>query len=202
MGLEFGGFTHVWLGREDGGWEPLEGVTSIELEEESPSVEEASAVATEHSDTKLFSWGPACPSGRHRFHPGYTCDEHEELSQHFQDFIERLVAAAYAHAEEAARRYQDSLAQFLDGFDTWEPRGLLASLTEPYSPTPIERALEILGPHLAREPLYQPKVRMGHWLPDVTEAPAPVSEQPPSVLTPDDRPAWQSPYGPPSRRPR
>ncbi|KND29877.1 hypothetical protein [Streptomyces stelliscabiei] len=161
MGLEFGEFTHVWLAREDGGWEPVEGVTRVELEEDSPP---------------------------------------EELSTHFQDFIERLVAAAYA--EEAARRYQESLAQFLDGFDTWEPRGLLASLTEPYRPTPIERALEILGPHLAREPLYQPKVRMGHWLPDVTQAPAPMSEQPPPVLTSDDRPAWQSPYGPPSRRPR
>lgn len=198
MGLKFGEFTGLWVGR-DGGWEPAEGVAHIELEEEGPPVEEPSPAQTEFTVTRLAHWVPACPSGRHRYHPGDTCDEHEALTQSFQDYLERLFTAAYA---QAARRCEAAMAQFIDGLATWEPQGLLASLAEPYAPTPIERALEILGPHLAREPLYQPKSRLGHWLPDATEAPSPVSEQPPPVLASDDRPAWQSPYGPPPRRPR
>jgi hypothetical protein len=192
MGLELGDFTGPWVGR-DGGWEPVEGVAHIELGEEWP-VEEPSPAQTEFTITRLAHWVPACPSGRHRYHPGDTCGEHEAIAQSFQDFLERLFAAAYAQAEQTA------MDQFIDGFATWEPQRLLASLIKPYRPTPIERALEILGPHLAREPLYQPKARVGHWLPDVTQASPAVSEQQPSVIASDDRPAWQSPYGPPPRR--
>lgn len=191
--MEFGELTGLWVG-QDGGWEPVEGVAHVELEEEWPPVEEPSPAQTEFTVTRLAHWVPTCPSGRHHCHPGDTCDEHEALAQSFQDFLERLFATAYAQAEQTAT------AQFIDGFATWEPEGLLASLIEPYRPTPIERALEILGPHLAREPLYQPKWRMGHWLPDATEAPAPAAEQPPPAIASDDRPAWQSPYGPPPRR--
>lgn len=41
----------------------------------------------------------------------------------------------------------------VDGYGTGEPRGLLSSVTR--LPTPMERALSILAPHLAREPLYR-----------------------------------------------
>lgn len=198
MGLEFGEFTRLSLGRE-GGWEPVDGIDHIELEEECPPVEEPSPAQTEFTVTRVAHWGPACPSGRHRCHPGDTCEEHEELAQSFQDFLDRLLTAAYA---QAARRYQAAMEQLLDGFATWEPQGLLASLAEPYEPTPIERALQILEPHLAREPLYQPKVRMGRAALGSLHSTARTAEHPRRALTTTARPAWQSPYGPAPRRTR
>ena len=202
MGLEFGEITRLFLGREDGGWEPVEGVTSIELSEEDPPGEDTTALATGYGVRKVADWVPTCPAGVHLQHPDLTCEEHEELSQSFRHFLERLVAEAFARAEEDVRRFLEYQERMLADLRDWEPRGLLASLVDPGGPTPIERALQILEPHLAREPLYQPKWRMGHWLPHATEAPAPAAEQPPPDIASDDRPAWQSPYGPPPRRPR
>ena len=199
MGLEFGEFTRLWLGRE-GGWEPVDGIAHIELEEERPPAEEPSPAQTEYTVKTVASWGPACPSGRHRYHPGYNCEEHEELSKAFQDFYERLFAEALAQAAQRVRRYQEAMDRFLEGLNAWEPRGLLGSLIELPEPTPIERALQILAPHLVHEPLYQPKARMARWFAEATDGPAPVSDQPSPVLTPKDRPAWQSPYGPVPRR--
>ncbi|MEH0431253.1 hypothetical protein QBB34_33985 [Streptomyces stelliscabiei] len=152
MGLEFGKITGLWLGREDGGWEPVDGVTSVERNEEAPPLEDTTAFATEFGVTKLARWVPTCPGGVHQQHPGYTCEEHEALAASFQDLLESLITDAYA---QAARRAQDVLAEFLAGVETWEPRGL-TSLGEQVDPTPIERALQILAPHLARIPPYQP----------------------------------------------
>jgi hypothetical protein len=160
MGLEFSEPHRVWIGGE-GGWEQLDGVTHVQLQEDPLPVE-----------------------------------EHEELAQSFQGFVERLLATAYA---QAARRYQEALDQFFDGFGTWEPRGLAAWLTEPEQPTPIERALQILAPHLDREPLYQPSQRWPRACPapqSTAEQPDETGESAPSA----DRPAWQSPYGPAPRR--
>lgn len=199
MNLEPGEVTGFWIGRGDGGWEPVDGIASIELNAEDPPVEDTTAFATEFGVTKIVSWAPACPAGIHLPHPDLTCEEHEELSQSFRDFLDRLFAAVREQAQQAARRRAEAMAQFLDG---WEPRGPLGSLAEPAEPTPIERALQILAPHLAHEPLYQPRFRMGRWVPRITEAPAPVAEQPPPALASDARPAWQSPCGPPPRRPR
>jgi hypothetical protein len=195
MGLEFGDITGVWLGREDGGWEPLEGVTRVELNVEGRPAERTPAHTDESGDRKLFSWVQTCPGGIHPQHPGSTCEEQEELSKAFQDFIERLFTAVYV---QAARRYEEATARFLEGLDGWEPRGLLASLAEPVEPTPIERALQILEPYLAREPLYRPRPQMGHRMPDPVDARVPEQRRP--ALTSTNRPAWQSPYGPPPRR--
>jgi hypothetical protein len=41
----------------------------------------------------------------------------------------------------------------IEGYGAGEMRGLLSSVTR--LPTPMERALSILAPHLAREPLYR-----------------------------------------------
>jgi hypothetical protein len=121
-------------------------------------------------------------------------EEHEELTRSFQGFVDRLLASAYA---EAARRYRQALAESLAGIDTWEPRGLWAWLAEPEQPTPIERAMEILAPHLAREPLYQPN----RWWPAVPPPSAGEQSSEPAESAPAlARPAWQSPYGPAPRR--
>jgi hypothetical protein len=197
MGLEFTQPTRVWIGRE-GGWEPVDGVAHVQLQEEALPVEDAS-VELEFSVKTPSNGVPTCPSGRHPQHTPDTCEEHEELTQAFHGFIELLFAAAFAQAEQAARRYQQALAEAFAGIDTWEPRGLSAWLTEPEQPTPIERALQILAPHLAHEPLYQPNHR---WL-RAAPAPQPTDEQPDDTgeaAPSTDRPAWQSPYGPPPRR--
>ena len=131
-----------------------------------------------------------------RLEEDLTVEEHEELTRSFQGFVDRLLASGYA---EAARRYRQALAESFAGIDTWEPRGLWAWLADPEQPTPIERAMEILAPHLAREPLYQPKQR---WL-KATPTRLPADEEPGetgSTALDTDRPAWQSPYGPPPRR--
>ncbi|MFE9935882.1 hypothetical protein [Streptomyces hirsutus] len=47
---------------------------------------------------------------------------------------------------------------WIEGYGTGEMRGLLAAWAERREPTPVERALQILAPHLAREPLYRPGV--------------------------------------------
>jgi hypothetical protein len=159
MGLEFSETPRLWVGRE-AGWEPVEGVAHVQLEET------------------------------------LSAEEQEELTWSFQDFVDRLLATAYA---QAARRCQETLDQFFDGFATWEPRGLSAWITGPRQPTPIERALQILAPHLAHEPLYQPKQR---WF-RADPAPLHTDGQPDKtgeIAPSTDRPAWQSPYGPAPRR--
>ncbi|MDX3294643.1 hypothetical protein PV569_13095 [Streptomyces scabiei] len=203
MGLEFGEITRLFLGSEGSGWEPVEGVAGIELSEEDPPVEDTTAFATEYGVRKVASWVPTCPAGVHLQHPDLTCGEHEELSRSFQNYLGHLIAESFAQAAEDVRRFLERQEeQWLAGLRDWQPRGLLASLADPREPTPIERALEILAPHLARISLYQPKARMGHWFPVAAEGRVPSPEQPPPVIASDDRPAWQSPYGPPPRRPR
>ncbi|MFF7259499.1 hypothetical protein ACFZCL_04285 [Streptomyces sp. NPDC008159] len=213
MGVEFGDTTGVWLGREDGGWELVEGVTHVELQAESPPAEDASAFANESGVTKLFSWVPTCPSGTHLQHSDLTCEEHEELSKPFQDFIESLFKAVFEEARRAATQMEHAIRalresvseeEYLDrlfrGDGAGGMRGIASWLAEPTQQTPIERALQILEPHLARESLYQPSTRMGRRVPALVHATAPVPEQQRTACTSTNRPAWQSPYGPPPRR--
>lgn len=84
-----------------------------------------------------------CESGRHIAHPGDTCEETDELQAAFRAYFERALAEAYANAEQL----------WLYGNGTGEPRGFLAGAER--EPTPVERALAILDPHLRTCPLYK-----------------------------------------------
>ncbi|SCK20249.1 hypothetical protein YUYDRAFT_02107 [Streptomyces sp. ScaeMP-e48] len=90
--------------------------------------------------TKLARWAPACPEGRHYPpHPGDTCDE-----------VDASIVAA------RDQRIADVLTdRWLYGDGAGSPLGLLTTAdTTPSVPTPEQRALGILRPHLATEPLY------------------------------------------------
>ncbi|MET8766350.1 hypothetical protein [Streptomyces sp. NPDC004658] len=103
---------------------------------------------------KLIQWVPACETGRHTHHPGETCDEYEEFAAHVRAWFEQSFAALYAAAER----------RLVTGDGTGEPRGVLA--WEPTEPTPVERALAILGPELRCCPLYNagpPALRVHNW---------------------------------------
>ncbi|MGW3135932.1 hypothetical protein [Streptomyces sp. NPDC001139] len=85
-----------------------------------------------------------CGSGRHVAHPGDTCKEFDELQAAFRAYFERALADAYAEAERL----------WLTGSSTGEARGFLAGTG--LTPTPMQRALAILDPHLRACPLYRP----------------------------------------------
>ncbi|MEV7389598.1 hypothetical protein [Streptomyces sp. NPDC091215] len=59
----------------------------------------------------------------------------------FENFVARMFAEAYAEA-------------LVMGDGTGEPRGILDIVRELAEPTPAERALAILDPHLRACPLY------------------------------------------------
>ena len=66
-----------------------------------------------------------------------------------------LVAALYWQAlAEAFAETQAEVDRWLLGNGTGEPRGILALAAEPAEPTPVERALALLDPHLRACPLY------------------------------------------------
>lgn len=92
-----------------------------------------------------------CDSGRHPAHPGETCEDVDELQAVFAAYLEQAFREAYAWAEAEAERMFDHL--YVTGQGTGEPRGFLA-MTEEREPSPVERALAILGPHLRDCPLY------------------------------------------------
>ena len=114
-----------------------------------------------------------CDSGRHFAHPGETCAELDELAAAFEAYLERSLRQAYAEAGAEAQRVFDQ--RYITGNGTGEPRGFLTAkrISIPYplsdaevadhgfivgepepEPTPAERALAILDPHLRACPLY------------------------------------------------
>lgn len=63
------------------------------------------------------------------------------------------IAAAQQAAREAVEQFMDALDdRFITGYGTGEPLGFIAS---DRPPTPAEKAMEILAPHLADDPLYR-----------------------------------------------
>lgn len=88
-------------------------------------------------------YGPTCDSGRHTPHGGDTCEEADDFNTALERYLSDLVQQVF------------DLSIYGDGTGL-PPRGLLPWLTEPAEPTPAERALAILAPHLRNEPLYRP----------------------------------------------
>jgi hypothetical protein len=93
-----------------------------------------------------------CDSGRHPAHPGETCEEIDELQAVFRAYLERSLAAAYASAMAETDAMLDRF--LISGDSTGEMRGFLNPVER--EPTPAERALAILAPHLDDVPLYRP----------------------------------------------
>lgn len=89
--------------------------------------------------TKLAHWAPACAEGRHYPpHPGDTCDEADAFITARDQWIADALADVWLH-----------------GNGTGAVLGLLPTTgSPPAEPTPEQRALDILRPHLATEPLY------------------------------------------------
>lgn len=95
-----------------------------------------------------------CDSGRHVAHPGETCAEFDDLQAAFRAYFEQCLAAACAVTGRL----------LITGNGTGEMRGFLPA--EPArGPTPMERALGILDPHLRACPLYKggPPTLPPHW---------------------------------------
>ncbi|WP_369274485.1 hypothetical protein AB5J55_35200 [Streptomyces sp. R11] len=99
-------------------------------------------------DVKVIDyWGPVCDGGRHNQpHPGETCDEADEWITLRNKILRDFFAQAFA--------------QMVAGSDaaTMAGTAFAAAVADPV-PTPertdIQRALDILGPHLAWQPLYR-----------------------------------------------
>ena len=85
-----------------------------------------------------------CETGRHIAHPGDTCDEITQLQAAFRAYFEQAYAAAFAEADRLC----------ITGNGTGEPLGFLGPASR--EPTPAERALAILQPHLGAIALYRP----------------------------------------------
>ena len=88
---------------------------------------------------RITKTAPACESGRHLAHPFMECDEVDLLGARFTELYEQVMAEAYAEV-------------LVHGDGTGELRGFLAGAER--GPTPVERALAILDPHLRACPLY------------------------------------------------
>lgn len=96
----------------------------------------------------IHAWGPTCDTGRHNMpHPDDTCDEADQWitlrDQLLKDFIQQAFERIAEPAVEAARLGTNAVA---------------AALADPIPPPEhgaIQRALDILAPHLARQPLYR-----------------------------------------------
>ena len=92
---------------------------------------------------RIVPRGLACDGGRHYPpHPGDTCDEIDEWIAVRDAWLEQSLQTAFDRA----------LLGDFDGAMT----GLLGMDIDA-EPTPVEKALAILAPHLGREPLYQPQ---------------------------------------------
>ncbi|MEU0978486.1 hypothetical protein ABZ488_04645 [Streptomyces griseus] len=89
--------------------------------------------------TKLAHWALTCTEGRHYPpHPGDNCDEADAFITTRDQLIADMLADAWLH-----------------GSGTGAVLGLLPTTGgPPAEPTPERRALDILRPHLATEPLY------------------------------------------------
>ncbi|MFE6931781.1 hypothetical protein ACFVDT_07090 [Streptomyces sp. NPDC057699] len=101
--------------------------------------------------TKLARWAPACAEGRHfPPHPGDTCDEADAFITARDQWITTVMADAYRAYD---TRFTETL---ITGHGTGEPLGLLTGTPiQPDQPTAVQRALDILRPHLAVESLYR-----------------------------------------------
>lgn len=87
---------------------------------------------------KIAHWVSPCPTGRHvPEHPGMTCEEADDWIAQRDAWLASEIAAAMLLGDR-------------------EPNftGLLGALYQPAEPTPVDRALQILAPHLAGCPLY------------------------------------------------
>ena len=102
-----------------------------------------------HLNAKTIGpYGPTCDTGRHTMpHPDHTCDEADQWitlrDQILKDFIQQAFERVTEPAMEAARIGTTAVA---------------AALADPIPPperTDVQRALDILGPHLAWQPLYR-----------------------------------------------
>ena len=93
----------------------------------------------------IANWYPVCETGRHiPPHPGDTCDEIDEWIAVRDAWLTQYMQTAFDLA----------LTGDFDGAMT----GLLGMTGQlAAEPTPVEKALAILAPHLGREPLYQPR---------------------------------------------
>ncbi|MFD9763213.1 DUF6085 family protein [[Kitasatospora] papulosa] len=113
------------------------GTTSVTIEPALPDLDVS----------KVGHFVPGCAEGRHvPAHPGETCDEADAFIAVRDQWISDVLAESY-------RTFWDGL---VTGNGTGEPLGLLPAVPgQPDPPTPVVRALDILGPHLAAEPLYR-----------------------------------------------
>ncbi|MER5584078.1 hypothetical protein ABT090_20900 [Streptomyces asoensis] len=87
-------------------------------------------------------YGPTCDSGRHTPHGGDTCEEADDFIAALDRYVSELASQA--------------LDLSINGSGSLQIRGLLPLLRKVHEPTPTERALDILAPHLRNEPLYRP----------------------------------------------
>lgn len=103
---------------------------------------------TDRLDVKVINyWGPTCPSGRHNQpHPEDTCDEADQWITLRDQIIGDMVRAAWEQFEQGHRNASLAGTAFA------------AAIAEPIPAperTDIQRALDILAPHLAWQPLYK-----------------------------------------------
>lgn len=88
-----------------------------------------------------------CGTGQHLVHPGETCAELDARQVELRARLDEFIHAAFDLADE----------RWITGCGTGETRGFLSH--EEHEPTPVDRALELLAPHLADVALYRPRVR-------------------------------------------
>jgi hypothetical protein len=94
------------------------------------------------------TYGPACPTGRHNMpHPGDTCDEADDWINLRDELLRDMARQLWAqHAEPAMQRAELAATAFA------------AAVADPIPPperTDIQRALDILAPHLAWDQRYR-----------------------------------------------
>ncbi|MFI6251483.1 hypothetical protein [Streptomyces sp. NPDC051016] len=100
---------------------------------------------------------PACESGRHPIHPFLECDEIDVLAAAFNEMIEGAFAEAFAAVEAGVDGFvmsalHQAVEATVNGSRSGDVIGFRA--VDPAEPTPVERALAILDPHLRACPLY------------------------------------------------
>lgn len=103
---------------------------------------------TDRLDLKIIDfWGPTCPSGRHNHpHPDETCDEADQWIALRDRLIGDMVRSAWEQFERSYRNAELAGTAFT------------AALADPI-PAPertnVQRALDILRPHLAWDHRYK-----------------------------------------------
>ena len=104
---------------------------------------------TDRLDLKVINyWGPTCPSGRHsQPHLDQTCDEADQWITLRDQIIGDMVRAAWEQFEEGYRN--TSLA------GTVFAAGVADPIPQPPDQPDVQRALDILGPHLAWDHRYR-----------------------------------------------